>query len=426
MPTEPHPRRIRRLALALAALALAGSSAFVTWRTMSLDGLPDVGDPFDVEAFCRPIPDETNAFVLYKQASALLPKEPDSNSNNDWKTADSEQRAWFDRSQEALATWRRGTERPDASYLKPSDLTLETRIDVAQNLRIFGRLALLQGSRLEDSGDFEGALDWYLALLRSSRNCGRRGVFVERIIGIAMHRWASTRLIRWAADPKVDAKLLRRAFDATIAAGAATPPPSDALKMEYLGLLHSLNDPELMVKIHDDEVVPDNKGGSITRYGQYGWKSDLIRIRRRALNEPERSRRVLRMIFANWLAYCDLPPSLQPPRVLPGSGIQASGPAKLLLEGLFVVGDDAPGPARALPPEKLAQWYASTLDAKMAIPAFVAVEKAVAGERSVQSALLFNLANELYKREHGQYPERVEELVGPYLKALPEGYQPIK
>ncbi len=423
MSTEPHPRRIRRLALALAALALAGSTAFVTWWMTSLIGLPDVGDPFDVKAFGRPIPDETNAFVLYKQAAAILPKEPDTPANYDWKTIDPVQRGWFERSQEALAIWKKGTERPDARYIKPEDVTFETKLDVAQSLRSFVRLALLQGSRLEDSGEFDGALDWYLALLRSSRHCGRHGVLVERLLGMAMHQWASTRLIRWAADPKVDARILRRALDAAFEADAATAPMSEGLKMEYLSILHSISNPELMAHLHDYETIPDNQGGSVTKYGQHGWKSSLSRVRRRGMNEPERSRRVFRMIFANWLAFCDLPPSQQPPRVLPGSNIQASGPTKLLLEGLYVVDKDAPEAARALPPEKLARWFTSTVDAEMVLPAWVAVEKALARERAMQSVLLVSLANEFYKREHGQYPERAEELVGPYLKTLPESYK---
>ncbi len=349
MTTEPHPRRIRRLALGLAALALAGSTAFVTWWNTTLLGLPDVGDPFDVAAFERPIPDETNAFVLYKQASAILPKEPDIPANYDWKTAAPEQSAWFDRSQEALAIWRKGTDRPDSRYLDPAIVTFETRLDVVQNLRSFGRLALLKGSRLEDSGDLEGALDWYLALLRSTRHCGRRGTFIERLIGIAMHRWVSTRLIQWAANPKVDAKMLRRALDASIAADAATPPNSDGLKMEYLGVLHSMADPELMVKLLDQfGSKRSTSGQSRPVLANDGLRTSLLRVRRRAMNEPERSRRVIRMIFANWLAYCDLPPSRQPPRVVPATTSPTlEGPAKALLGELFVVGDEAPGPARA-------------------------------------------------------------------------------
>jgi hypothetical protein len=63
------------------------------------------------------------------------------------------------------------------------------------------------------------------------------------------------------------------------------------------------------------------------------------------------------------------------------------------------------------------------MDAKILFPAFVAIEKTIGRERTVQAALVMTLANELHRREHGDYPDRVEELVGPYLKALPEGFQ---
>jgi hypothetical protein len=412
----------------LAALGLAGSTAFLTWWTTSLVGLPDVGDPFDVKAFGQPIPDETNAFVLYRKAVGILPEEPEDNANDDWKTADTEQRAWFERSQEALAIWRKGSERPDARFLDPDLIRFDSNLNVLYALRSLGRLTLLKGSRLEDSGDFDGALDWYLALLRVSRHCGKRGCIAERIIGIAIHRGASTRLIRWAADPKVDAKMLRRALDAVIAADAATPPTSDCLKMEYLGLLHSMNDSQTMARLHDTIATAPGAGGqSGPVLANETLRKGLISARRRAINEPERSRRVLRMICANWLAYRDLPPAQQPPKVLPPtSSPSRRDPAAALLGYLFVVGDDAPWQARALPPEKLARWYASTIDAPLSVDFVWAVEKALARERTAQDALLFTLANELYKREHGQYPGRPEDLVGPYLKTLPPSYQTPK
>jgi tetratricopeptide (TPR) repeat protein len=424
---DPRPRRIGRLVLALASLALAGSTAFLTWWTTTLSGLPDVGDPFDIKAYARPIPDDSNAFVLYKKATELLPKEPEEPANYEWKTASPGQRSWYERSQEALAIWRKGTDRPDALHINPAILTFDSKFDVLQKLRSFGRLALLHGSRLEDQGDFEAALDWYLALLRSTRHCGKRGAFIDRLFGIAMHRWVSTRLIRWAADPKVDAKMLRKALDAAILAGAATPPTSDSLKTEYLSLLHSTSDPEMMVRFHDLQAVKPGPGGqSGPVLASEGLRTSLIRLQRRALSEPERSRRVLRLIYANWLAYCDLPPSRQPPKIVTPPGQTLSGPASAILGELFVAGDDAPESARALPPEKLARWIGSTMDARMALPALVAFDKAIGRERSAQDTMLFTLANELYEREHGQYPEHVEDLVGPYLKVLPEGYREKK
>jgi hypothetical protein len=413
----------------LAALALAGSTAFVTWWITSLLGLPDVGDPFDVVAFGQPIPDETNAYVLYRKAVALLPEEPEGgHRNDDWKTAGTEQRAWFERSQEALAIWRKGTDRPDARYISPQVIRFETSLEVAQTLRSFSRLALLKGSRLEDSGDFEGAQDWYLALLRSSRHSGQRGTIIDRLIGVSMYGAVSARLSRWAANPKVDAKMLRRALDAAIAADAATAPMSDCLKMEYLTMLHSMDNPEAMAKLQDtNTITPSPSGQSGPVLANERLRLSLIGIHRKVINDPERSRRVVRMVFANWLAYCDLPPAHRPPRVMPPvKSPTTDDPARALLGDLFVVGDDAPWQARTLPPEKLAQWYASTVDAQLSVPFVSSVEKAIFRERASHDALLFNLANELYKREHGQYPENAEELVGPYLKALPPGYEPEK
>src|SRR5829696_4681141 len=63
----------RRLAIG----AIVGWIAFVgvtIWRTASLDGLPDVGDPFDVAEARRPveIPDADNAFVAYAAAHNLV------------------------------------------------------------------------------------------------------------------------------------------------------------------------------------------------------------------------------------------------------------------------------------------------------------------------------------------------------------------
>ncbi len=420
MSIATKPRSIGRTLLAVGALILAGSTALFTWWTTTLTGLPDVGDPFDIEAFCQPIPDDTNAFVLYKQAAAILPKEPDLPANYDWATAPQAQRDWIDESHEAFALWKKGTERPDALYVNPAAITFDSKLDVAQALRSFCRMALVEGSRLEGEGDFDKALDLYLSVLRCSRHCGKRGTFIERMIG--MHRWAGARLTRWAADAKVDARMLRRALDAAIAAEKTTAPTSDGLKDEYLGMIHSFGDPEMMVKLHDYEMVPDPKGGSTTVYGQHGWKSGAIRVGRRSINEPERSRRVIRMIFANWLAYCDLPSARQPRRVGPSANATMSGSANSILSDLYVVGEDAPTTARALPPEQLACWFASTMDAKLAVPNFIGVDKAIAGERSSRDAMLFTLAIELYKREHGQYPERNEELVGPYLEELPPGY----
>src|SRR4051812_48640871 len=61
-------RRWRDLLVLLAIVPAAW-----LWWAAQLWGLPDIGDPFDVEEFrAQTIPDDRNAFVLYRQASTLF------------------------------------------------------------------------------------------------------------------------------------------------------------------------------------------------------------------------------------------------------------------------------------------------------------------------------------------------------------------
>ena len=56
-----------------AAMLLAMVAGPPLWWRMQLLGLPDIGDPFDVKAFrAFTIPDDRNAYVLYRQAATRL------------------------------------------------------------------------------------------------------------------------------------------------------------------------------------------------------------------------------------------------------------------------------------------------------------------------------------------------------------------
>ena len=73
---EPGTKTIqpRRWPLLVGAVALASSTAFLTWWHTTLSGLPDIGDPFDVAAFADiSVPDEENAYVLYTAPARLRP-----------------------------------------------------------------------------------------------------------------------------------------------------------------------------------------------------------------------------------------------------------------------------------------------------------------------------------------------------------------
>ena len=138
-------------------------------------------------------------------------------------------------------------------------------------------------------------------------------------------------------------------------------------------------------------------------------------MQRTAGNEVERTRRVLRLLYANWLAQADRPAGRQAPLAIRGP--------------VWVYADDPSTPvaARAVSPESLA----AALD-RLEI-AFLVGTNADPGdppwegngelgrERRRRSVLIVRLAAEVYRREHGEAPATAGALVGAVLKELPDG-----
>jgi hypothetical protein len=405
-----HGRRL----LSLAALALAGSTAFLTWWWTTLMGLPDIGDPFDVAAFAPPIPDEANAFVLYREAFARLVEAPDKTTGL-WPSAGPEERRWFDQSREALDLWRRGTGRPDALYISPHSINVATLLPVIQGLRSFSLLATLEGTRLEAEGNLDGALDWYIAILRSSRHCGKKGIIIERLVASGLGSVATARILAWLKDPQVEAASLRRLLAALIEADAMTPPASDSIKAEYLMMIRSFGDPAF----DDPEaLIPSH---ALPPAWTTGPGRTLVRLVRRIKTEPERSRRVSRLIVANWLAYCDRPKSTRPTLGTVGPSSVPLTTSSLLL---YPIEPDAPADLKRLTTAEIDRWYESSLYLRFmfGINRFGEFRAGIDADRLAIANLIVTIASELWKKERGQYPSRPEDLVGPYLKSLPEAY----
>ena len=393
-----------------------------TWWATQLWGLPDIGDPFDVAAFdAVRVPDDRNAFPYYREATSMTSatwrkfraNKTDPYLNQfpeDWPKADPSWRDFLAQSGEALAIWRAGSEKPDARYDHPEGLSFRTLLPVSQELRMLARLAILEGSRLEAEGDMAGAWGWYRAILRSSRHSGAHGFLIERIIGAAMHDVASKALTRWASDPRVDAPLLRRALDEVIAIDAMTVPWSETLKQEYLVFARSIDDPNTI----EDLLVVKNLNEDPADWCQELPVSDAakkpIQAARVILaNDKERSLRVARLMYANWLAQVDKPRARRSKLARTDPPIYEADPA-------------APPASRALPPEKLSKWLDSSLLASRIFRFLTKFSQPIDRERARQARLVVHLASELYRREHGEPPPSPRALVGPYLKALPESF----
>jgi len=415
-------RRGRQLLLVFLGLScvlvLLAASALLR-RGTCLIGLPDVGDPFDVSTvYAERIPDDRNAFAYYRKALAKLQPHPnaplamlDAVKAVEWSKADPRIRALIESNHEALDLFRRGAEQADA-WAHPAKGETAFYYE-RMHLHPFVKMIFLEASRLEELGDMAGAWVWYRTFLRMRAHVMRRGTAFERYFANQNGSELLRRAGHWAADPKTQVIDLRGALEDVIAFEPKPEWEASALKVDYLLAMRELEHPGAVLSSGYTEERKYEIGGEPL---PPNLAQTVHAIRRFLIREPERSRRILRLAFANWLAHIEIPEErhrkpavralLENKSVNPGVYFYAAGPA-------------APASARALALQDLAEWLLTAPDARMLQGQWLWPSIGTQ-ERRQHRALLILLAEELYHREHGQPPSSENDLVGTYLKHLPD------
>jgi hypothetical protein len=395
-------------------ILLAMSTAAPLWWATQLWGLPDIGDPFDVNVFREmTIPDERNAFVLYRQAAAVFKplRTPEGarrrpiNYSARWSEAKPEDRRWLEENRQTLALYRQGAERPDGLDLSGAPDRIEYGDDMQEKLRSFQSLALLEASRLEAQGDMAGAWIWHRTTLRFILQARLHGTISRRHWARDWSRQLLRQVTTWAADARTTPAMLRQAIDDVVASESLVTSESYSLKAQYLFL-------DRMLAHSNDRgrrVPPTWRrflglanhaiGVELLKGVYHTWRS----LRR----EGERSRRLLRLATANWLAYLDLPPDRRP----------SPDPNVANFE-FYSFGPEAPAKARILSPVALDRWIETSYDSPDNLR-FLDWRPLQQLERADYQALLILLGTQIYRRDHGTDPPSPEALVGPYLKSLP-------
>ena len=252
-----------------------------------------------------------------------------------------------------------------------------------------------------------GAWAWYRTALRASRHLGRHGTEIMRLVGQGLENRLRQRVSAWAADHRTTPELIRRALNDVIACESLRPSESYTLKAEFLSLESLFDGPDNPGRQQlIDRIKGELKARGVLLDGDpLQMVADAWRFWRR---EPERSRRAIRLVIANWLAYWDLPPERRP---APAPAI--SGP-----HDFYSFGPDVPAGARAIAPEALERWLGTTYGAQTVLSVW-GYRGLRFRERSNHRAFVVLLASALYRRDHGADPPSEEDLVDPYLKALP-------
>ncbi len=405
LPTETAAERTSRLlwwlhpkvALPLTLLGLLLVAPFL-YRGYCISRIPDIGDPFDVEAFGTvAIPPIDNAMTQYALAVKSLRK-PTGVASDDfekalehgWTQTSEPLRKWLADNQVALAEWRKGTERSQAAEIPPKDFRFSTLIKVTSESRELTRLAILQAERCAHESDLDNAWDWLRASVRASRHVQQNGALIQRLVGMAMFYNSVAGIKRWAAHPAVTPDQLRKALTEFRDADRLTPPNSIALKTEYLCLTNTVTETsrhELMqygLGIHFPPVL----------------QSTALYV----MGDPELSLKAFQHVFANLLSEIDKPKCDRAP---------SAG-------GRFNLYDLPPGMSRCLTARELDTVTFSAYLARSTLPAYQQVGDAMDREAARRAAVSLLLTCQLHHRLHGDWPEKVGDLV-PDTLAEPPG-----
>jgi hypothetical protein len=151
------------------------------------------------------------------------------------------------------------------------------------------------------------------------------------------------------------------------------------------------------------------------------WFNDYPRLYRVLLylrREPERSQRIENIVFAHWLRHADTRPSTRPALV----GTQSLG-NESFPDFPYTVPPGSRSADYPISAHDLYLWQRSTIYASRFSFLFMYYLGALDRQRSSHNTLIITVAEQLYQREHGEFPTSAQELVrAGYLKEMPSGY----
>lgn len=355
------------LAAGILLLVVISPFALRTWRVW---GLPDNGEPFDVQSYRgRTVPDENNAALDYEAAQNLFVapstiERPSETEPRHWREVDIETRDWLSANQSALDLWLAGTFKPTSRFFEADANPLDFAPSHLHGLFNFIKLARLKSLELQDADDYASAWKWLAAALRCTRQLGQNDHHLVRIFGVTLFTRATDATIHWSAgaSPELTAQALaeiQEIYSHTVTA-------SETIRWEYINMMKTV------------DLAPTL------------W----------ILNEPRASKLPITATFANLLEFSDLPRQKRPSRRMDTMTKLYGVPGHL----------DA-GTADAI--ERGARWGLTSQMMLSRVDLTLPYDQ----ELARYSMLVTTLRLRLWHLEHGEFPERLEQLSPP---ALPE------
>jgi hypothetical protein len=398
----------RRLVLGLAYLAVMAAGGALLWREARLAGLPSIAEPFEIAKFRdHDVAEGRNAWTYYRRAARMLPARTmarffDTGSNLAWETAAPEAKSYLLERGPVLAEWRKGTEQDEALLVPRGSWKINTPADGLSETLLMGRLAVLEGSRLRAAGKPAEAWEWLNAALRCSRHLGQNTPLVGRIHGNLLAGAVRAEVQGWLNDPAVELALLQQAMADCLEAQRIEASGSETIQMEYLTLHQTLSE--------DREIGNTLFEGSPETLD---YAPPVRWIKLFALHEPERSKRLAKLVSARWLHEMKVPRA------------ERSHVITTKTSSLWFFGTRAGEQPIGLADEELQQWLEQPSVFLRVGNTGPFVQTWLDRDGEIPKRLALRMAQRMYERAHeGKPPMKLGELLGAYYPAtepFPEG-----
>ena len=401
------PRGVWGLGLMLLALVTP-----ILVQAWFLSQVPDIGNPFDVAAFCQSmeVPPEGDARTAYRSAARKYHGEQKSHydrpsdgeltraSREGWHKADDTVKDWVATHEASSIEWRQATELDHVWFNSAEDLLWHYDDgEITSSLVNLGSVAAWRGRKCEAERDFAGAFQWYRAEILARDQLWGAGWMADDLSNI----------VDWAALPEVSAAQLRTALAQVRRDRAARQPASHAIKVEYLRAMNSLRKRDGLataIRYRSGTQSPmDTKTAVFWRFVY--WIG----------GEPERTRRLYQHLVANQLRGVDLPAPTHRALHTPTSTL--------------IYNDDAavPLPAQHLSAAQIAEAIrmsaiSSGLEGSATGGPLLRdpfSEHCFREARAFPALFELVLVLQIHRREHGTFPAQLEDLVPGYLDAVP-------
>ncbi|MAT14646.1 MAG: hypothetical protein CMJ46_05175 [Planctomyces sp.] len=396
--------RLTKFLLGMLIVLLCG---FFTWRYWRVASIPDVGEPFDVEAYLTQTDDGEEIARITIEAGKMWSKIQDANEKkwfsfyNDytrprpWAEVDPEIKADVLHAEPILEDWFQVNDLQAGFFLSPLNYnnTGSVQRNLYSQLLGLGRLSKYCVLERNQRGEHHRVRGIYLGFLQAAARFRHDSGITEIRISTIVKSIFDGTLPTYLNHPDVTGEELRQLQSVWEQFLEEQPTPSHYLKYDYL------QNREMLTDALDQEYPK--------------WTT--------IANEKEVLRRVRNLVYTNWLTHCDDIPD-ERPDVKSHTFTIHHFPESFSNWGVTSTHDFEYFPDKNEQELFTAFKAPSIKKSDVAESLCFPLAKYIAANdryRLRTQLYLTQVALHIYYREHNQFPDTLDELVPDYLTTLP-------